>query len=130
MTTFGFLPKIYFFFTAHIKNLPTPCIFFLNPHTMFLNHMINHTKFHELLLNQNTCILCIKCFSTSSKQFRTALSTTYDRIHLILFKGCDRYIFASLFFKCNGEHSWNKEKCFLFHFIGSFRFRENQILEF
>ena len=46
------------------------------------------------------------------------------------FKGCVRYIFASLFFKLKGEHLENKEKCFLFHFKNSFRSRENQVLEF
>ena len=30
----------------------------------------------------------------------------------IFFKGCVRYIFASLFFKSKGEHLGNKEKCF------------------
>ena len=45
-------------------------------------------------------------------------------------KGCDRYIFASLFFKFKGEHLWNKEKCFSFHFKSSFRSWDNQILNF
>ena len=46
------------------------------------------------------------------------------------FKGCVRYIFANLFFKSKREHLWNLEKCFLFHFKSSFRYRENQILVF
>ena len=32
-----------------------------------------------------------------------------------LFKGCVRYIFASLFFTSKRQHLWNKEDCFLFH---------------
>ena len=46
------------------------------------------------------------------------------------FKGCVRYIFASVFFKSKREHLSNEEKCFLFHFKSSFRSQENQILEF
>ena len=46
------------------------------------------------------------------------------------FKGCVRYIFASLFFKSKLEHLPNWERCFLFHFKSSFRSQENQILEF
>ena len=45
-------------------------------------------------------------------------------------KGCLRYIFASLFCKSKKEHLWNLEKCFLFHFKNSFRFRENHIFIF
>ena len=47
-----------------------------------------------------------------------------------LLKGCDHYVFASLFFKSKGEHLGNKEKSFLFHFKSPFHSRENQILEF
>ena len=46
------------------------------------------------------------------------------------FKGGVRYIFASLLSKSKGEHSWNKEKCFLFHFKTSFRSWDNRILIF
>ena len=45
-------------------------------------------------------------------------------------KGCVRYIFASLFCKSKGEHLWNKEKCFSFHFKSSFRSWDNQIFTF
>ena len=45
-------------------------------------------------------------------------------------EGCVHYIFASLFFTTKRAHSWNLEKCFLFHFKSSFHSRENQILEF
>ena len=45
------------------------------------------------------------------------------------FKGCVRYIFASLFL-CLKEHFWNKEKCFLFHFESCFRSWDNQMLTF
>ena len=38
---------------------------------------------------------------------------------VINFNGCVRYIFASLFFKSEGEHLRNNEKC-LFHFKSSF----------
>ena len=47
-----------------------------------------------------------------------------------LFKGCARYIFASLLCMSKREHFWNKEKCFLFHFESSFRSWDNQILIF
>ena len=46
------------------------------------------------------------------------------------FKGCLRYIFASLFCKSKGEHLWNKEKYFLFQFKNSFRSWDNQIKTF
>ena len=49
------------------------------------------------------------------------------------FKGCVRYIFASLFFMSREhlrEHLWNKEECFLFHLESSFRSWDNQILTF
>ena len=45
-------------------------------------------------------------------------------------KGCVRYILASLFFKPKREHLSNYEKYILFYFKSSFRFGENQILEF
>ena len=45
-------------------------------------------------------------------------------------KGCVRYILASLFFKLKREHLSNDEKYILFYFKSSFRFGENQILEF
>ena len=48
----------------------------------------------------------------------------------IRFKGCARYIFASLFFKSKRKHLSKQEKCFLFHFKSSFHSGENQILEF
>ena len=40
------------------------------------------------------------------------------------FKGCVRYIFASLFCMSKREHFWNKEKCFLFNFESSW---DNQV---
>ena len=43
---------------------------------------------------------------------------------LTFFKGCVRYIFASLFLNLN------EKKCFLFHLKSSFFFRENQISKF
>ena len=45
-------------------------------------------------------------------------------------KGCVRYIFVSLLCKSKGEHFWNREKCFLFHFKSSFRSWDTQILTF
>ena len=48
----------------------------------------------------------------------------------IVFKGCVRYNFASLFFKSKREDLWNKEKCFLFPFKSYFRSWDNQILTF
>ena len=39
----------------------------------------------------------------------------------ISFKGCVRYIFASLLCMSKREHLWNKEKCILFQFESSFR---------
>ena len=47
-----------------------------------------------------------------------------------MLKGCFHYFFASWFCKSKGEHLWNKEKCFLFHFRSSFRSWDNQILTF
>ena len=41
--------------------------------------------------------------------------------YIELFKGCARYIFASLFGMFKREHLKNKEKCFLFHFKSSSR---------
>ena len=38
--------------------------------------------------------------------------------------------FSLVFYKSKREHLWNLEKCFLFYFKSSFRFRENQILVF
>ena len=49
---------------------------------------------------------------------------------VVVLKGCVRYIFASLFCKSKGRHSWNKEKCFLYHFKSSFHSWDNQILTF
>ena len=46
------------------------------------------------------------------------------------FKGYVHYFFASLFCKPKGEHLWNNEKCFLFHFKSSFHSSDNQILAF
>ena len=46
------------------------------------------------------------------------------------FKGCVRYICASLFCMSKREHLRNKEKYFLFHFESSSRFWDNQILTF
>ena len=40
---------------------------------------------------------------------------------LSVFKGCVRYIFASLICMSKREHLWHKEKCLLFHFQSSFR---------
>ena len=40
------------------------------------------------------------------------------------------HIFTILLFKSKMEHLWNWEKCILFHFKGSFRFRDIQILQF
>ena len=45
------------------------------------------------------------------------------------FKGCVRYIFASLFMS-KREHLRNKEKCFLFHFESSSRSWDNELLTF
>ena len=39
----------------------------------------------------------------------------------ISFKGCVRYIFASLLCMSKREHLWNKEKRILFQFESSFR---------
>ena len=50
--------------------------------------------------------------------------------HCFFFKGCVRYIFASLFFMSKREHLWNKEECFLFHLESSFRSWDNQTLNF
>ena len=44
------------------------------------------------------------------------------------FKGCVRYIFASLIFLSKREHLWNKEECVLFHLKSSFHSWDNQIL--
>ena len=44
------------------------------------------------------------------------------------FKGCVRYIFASLFCVSKREHFRNKEKYFLFHFKSSFHSWDNQVL--
>ena len=41
-----------------------------------------------------------------------------------------RYIFGNLFCKSKRDNSWNKEKCFLFHFERSFRSWDNQMLPF
>ena len=46
------------------------------------------------------------------------------------FKGCVRYIFASMFFMSKRQHFQNKEKCLLFHLESSFCFWDNQILTF
>ena len=46
------------------------------------------------------------------------------------FKGCVRYIFASLFCKSKREHLQNKEKCFLLHFKSSSRSWDIQLLTF
>ena len=46
------------------------------------------------------------------------------------FKGCVRYIFASLFYMSKREHLWNKEKYVLFHFESSARSWDNQLLTF
>ena len=46
------------------------------------------------------------------------------------FKGCVRYIFASLFCVSKRKHFQNKEKCFLIHFESSFSSWDNQILTF
>ena len=43
----------------------------------------------------------------------------------MIFKGCVCYVLASLFCMSKREHSWNKEKCFLFHFENSFRSWDN-----
>ena len=53
-------------------------------------------------------------------------------LHNILqkLKDCVCYTFASLFFKTKKEHLWNREKCILFHLKNSFRFWDNQSLEF
>ena len=48
-------------------------------------------------------------------------------------RGCVRYILTSLFCMPEREDLWNKEKCFLFHFVSffhSFCFWDNQILNF
>ena len=46
------------------------------------------------------------------------------------FKGCVRYIFATLFCMSKREHLWQKQKLFLFHFDSSFRSWDNQLLTF
>ena len=45
------------------------------------------------------------------------------------FKGCVRYIIATLFFRSKREHLSNLRTCFLFHLKIIFRSQENQILE-
>ena len=55
---------------------------------------------------------------------------SYLKHCFIFFKGCVRYIFASLFFKSKRKQLSNQKKCFLFHLKSSFHSRENQILEF
>ena len=47
-----------------------------------------------------------------------------------IIKVCVCYFFASLFCKSIGEHFWNKEKCFLFHFKSSWHYWDNQVLTF
>ena len=49
---------------------------------------------------------------------------------MLLFKGCVRYIFPSLFFTSKREHLWNEAKCFLFHLKSSIRAGDNQVLTF
>ena len=44
------------------------------------------------------------------------------RIFPIMFKGCLRNIFASLFLKSKREHLWNLEKCFFFSIQKLFSF--------
>ena len=61
----------------------------------------------------------------------STVSTCFSLFHVLVFtgfssnaakfKGCVRYIFASLFFMSKREHLWNKEECFLFHLESSFR---------
>ena len=53
-----------------------------------------------------------------------------DHFWKLIVKGCVHYIFASLFCKSKSEHSWSKEKCFLFHYECSFHSWDNQILTF
>ena len=55
---------------------------------------------------------------------------SYQLFSFVTFKGCVRYIFASLFCKFKGEYLWNKEKCFSYQFESSFRSWDNQILTF
>ena len=50
-------------------------------------------------------------------------------MYIFLWRLCPLH-FASLFCMSKGEHLWNKEKCFLFHFESSFRSWDNQILNF
>ena len=55
---------------------------------------------------------------------------TSNWIAYIPFKGCVRYIFASLFCMSKREHLWNKEKVFFFSLRRVFRSWDNQILTF
>ena len=46
------------------------------------------------------------------------------------FKGCVRYIFASLFYLSKRKQLWNKKNCFLFYLQSSLRSWDSQILSF
>ena len=48
----------------------------------------------------------------------------------LYFKGCVRYIFASLICMSKREHLWNKEKCFLLPIESCFCSWDNYILTF
>ena len=90
---------------------------------------------HEIAdVDDNHCALCLEGYQQRKEEWIKCLGFCQQWYHeqcfLQLVKGCVRYIFTSLFSISKREHLWNNEKCFLFHFVSSFRSWDNQILSF
>ena len=119
-------------------------IFRLAEKAVFNFPLFRHLGRHRRMLtwiqkNENICSLIMNdiilyVLIMSHALFRVNLYSLVDwiprQVRYLKFKGCVRYIFASVSCISKREHLWNKETIFLFHFESSFRSWDNQILTF